>query len=92
MLHGKQAGAFPDQQDMRCLFHDAPRQGGWMTNVFQRRHGSTRQRLSVHDTSVELDGTNGIRQPPVADRVHLGIILDRLGTGDGGVESRFALL
>ena len=62
-----------------------------MADVFQAGDAAAGQGVAVHDAGIELHGADRVGQTAVADRVDLGIVLDGLRPGDGGVQGRLAL-
>ena len=57
-----------------------------MTHILQTGDAAAGQRVAVHDAGVELYRADGVAQAAEADRMDLGIVLDRLRAGQGGVE------
>ena len=89
---GESQGALADDQDVVGPLHDQPGHLGRVLDVPQRGHGPGRVGRPVHDRGVELDDAVLVRQPAVADRHVVRVVLDDVHAGDHGVEGIAARL
>ena len=72
--------AFPDQENVRCAFHDAPRDGNCRQEIVQTRHATGSELTAVHPCRIQLNLPGAVWQSAQTNRINPAIHLHRNDT------------